>query len=288
MARYDRTFLVPYLQDICALHLAKKKINERIEESVSEIERIQQEVVEGVCLPLMEEHKTFTFGHMSGAAIWGLVGLVVFAMCLSAGMGGLVAFLLITYGGIGFGIYLFISGRKENRKIDERNERRKAEYEMAKVTVLEETEDMVGGIRQRIEFFKSEIAKIDDLLQKLYSANVIPRWYRDIYPAVYLDDWFSNGRSDDLDMALNTFVLEQIKEKLDVIIKNQTEELLNQRIIIANQYKAMEQAERHHAALMNKLDEIQTLDEERNTYLSMISANTATSAFFAEATYLRY
>ena len=69
--------------------------------------------------------------------------------------------------------------------------------------------------------------------------------------------------------------------------KKLAEELINQRIMIANQNKSMEQRERHHRALMSKLDEIQATNEERNCYLQMIEANTAVDSFFAHASYLR-
>ena len=268
------------------MHLTKKKVHALIEEEEKNIERIQEDALSRVQPPEMESHKTLTVGHGCGVVAWALLALVFFVGSLFSGMSGLGLFLLITYGGIGFMVYLFMAGRKKNKEADVRNEERKQDYAMAQSMALVEAEPAVNEIKGRIDFYGREIARIEGLLQELYSANVIPRWYRDIYPAVYLDDWFSNGRSDDLDMALNTFVLETIKEKLDVIISNQAEELINQRIMIANQQKAMEQQERHHQELMDRLDTMQTTNEERNTYLRLINANTAPSAFYSRATYL--
>ena len=63
--------------------------------------------------------------------------------------------------------------------------------------------------------------------------------------------------------------------------------ILNQRIMIANQNKSIEQQERHNQVLRSKLDRIQASNEERNMYLGMIEANTRADAFFSAATYLK-
>lgn len=295
MARYDRTFLVPYLNDICTLQLSKKKVKEKIEEERAKIEQIKQKAMDAVPMP---EMAALTKNDASCGAI--LLGLLVEVMALGALLKMFLSFssLAKVLGYLALGLVLSISGwiimgsssarrARNNEKTILQNEERLKAYEQAKIAAVKDAQPYLSVVEGRIEFYNDEIAKIDGLLQELYDARVIAKWYRDLYPAVYLDDWFSNSRSDDLDMALNTFVLEEIKEKLDVIIKNQGEELINQRIMIANQEKSMEQREEHHRALMSKLDEIQATNEERNSYLRMINANTATSAFFAEASYLR-
>ena len=93
--------------------------------------------------------------------------------------------------------------------------------------------------------------------------------------------------ADDLDHALSMFVLEEIKAKLDRIIENQKEIIFNQYQIASNQQKFMEQQQRHSAMMHAKLDQIQANNEERNAYLHMIESNTATTAFFATADYIR-
>lgn len=291
MARYDRMFLVPYLNDICTLQLSKKKIADKIKGEQQKIEQIKEDAIRTVAMPEME-----ALGKESSwRAILLCLGAYFLAACFC-----IAGFLNFDYFFICLLVALILACsplfivigdmkrcKKENVAIQLRNEERVKLYERQKVTALNNASPFVNIVEGRIAFFEEEIQKIDKLLDELYSARVIPRWYRDLYPAVYLDDWFSNGRSDDLDMALNTFVLEEIKDKLDVIIRNQGEALINQRIMIANQHKAMEQRERHHQELMCKLDAIQTTNEERNSYLQMINANTATNAFYVQATYLR-
>lgn len=176
---------------------------------------------------------------------------------------------------------------RKNAEIKKHNDELERDYALQQVAAMTLVMPRVKQVEQRIQYLANECGKIDKLLTQNYSLNVIPGWYRDMYAAVYLYDWFSNSYSDDLDMALNTFVLEQIKEKLDIIIRNQSEELLNQRIIIANQNESMRQAGQHHAELMNKLNQMHAAGEERKTYLEMIERNTAIDAYFSMATYLR-
>ena len=133
----------------------------------------------------------------------------------------------------------------------------------------------------------NEINRINTVLNRVYNANVIPYQYRNMYASVYLYDYFSGSREDDLALALNTFVLEQIKERLDVIIEQQSEMILNQRIMIAKQEKTIQLQQAHTAMMQNKLNQIVASNEERNQYLRMIEGNTAATAYFAAADYIR-
>lgn len=289
MARYDRTFLVPYLNDICTLHLSKKKVNDKIEEERRKIERIKENAIKKVPEPEMERIKKDepTVGAILLAMALIAISPVMMIMTLWEGVAYAIIGLGCLGGGYAVGICSYRNQKKENVSARRRNAEREQQYQQDKDAAVNGVAPIIREIERRIEFYVDEIEQMDALLTDLYSAKVISRKYRDLYPAVYLDDWFSNSHSDDLDIAVNTLVLEQIKDKLDVIIKNQGEELINQRIMIANQVKTMEQQERHHQALMSKLDEMQVTNEERNSYLQMINANTATSAFFARASYLR-
>ncbi len=132
-----------------------------------------------------------------------------------------------------------------------------------------------------------EIKKIDALLGKVYSVNIIPSQYRDIYSVVYLYDLFSTSRLTDLDAALTLFVLEQIKSKLDEIILNQSTMILNQQIMIANQMKTLEQQQHHQNEMVAKLNRLSLIEEEHIIYLDMIERNTEATAYFSAATYLQ-
>lgn len=287
MARYNRTFLVPYLNDICTLHLSKKRLLSRIEQAQREIDQIREEAISKVAPPRFEVKKNGELiGRMSIAM---LLLLPVIPLLIMSVVNGVFFVFSVVLGAAGIMLQMrtFRADKRADEELAARNAEIEKEHYLAQMVAIEEAEPFLSAFKDKIDFYRNEIKRIEDLLAKLYGANVIPGWYRDLYPAVYLDDWFTNSRADDLDVALGMLVLEQIKDKLDVIIRNQADQLINQRIMIANQERMMEQAERHHKALMSKLDDILESNEERNTYLQMINGHTATSAFFAEASYLR-
>lgn len=142
-------------------------------------------------------------------------------------------------------------------------------------------------IESEIGKLNNEIKHTQRLLDDAYRVNIIPTHYRNKYAALFLYDWFNTGGSDDLDMALNMFVLEEIKEKLDMIIRNQSTIILNQRIMQAQQQKTIEQQNEHNRLMRNKLDQLCISSQEHNRYLSMIESNTAATAYFAAADYLK-
>lgn len=293
MARYDREFLVPYLEDICALELSKQKIGNMIEASKKEIDVIEKTALRKVEAPKLEAYKTDEDGTGCGASVFGCVcGLAGVGFFLFGSFSGIVERLVWSLMLIGLAIYLLFCSSNakdsENAQIRERNNEKEQEYAISQLAALTVVEPELNAIKARINTLKGEMEnKVDALLEQQYSINVIPGWYRNLYSAVYLYDWFSNSRADDLDVALNTLVLEQIKDRLDTIIRNQGDMIINQRIMIANQVQMMEQAEKHHAALMEKLNRIEISNEERNMYLSMIESNTAANAYFAAAHYLK-
>ena len=108
-----------------------------------------------------------------------------------------------------------------------------------------------------------------------------------MYVAVYLYDWFSTSMADDLDMALNMYVLEEIKDRLDQIIDMLYESLVNQRMMLNNQMKTLEQQEQYHTDMIDKLNRLQLSAAEHSAYLGMIEANTSAMAYFSAAEYIR-
>lgn len=292
MARYDREFLVPYLEDICALQLSKKKIVGMIASSHKEIKKINDSALKNVGEPDLEAYKEpgdATVGEI-GTGCFGMVCLISSLITFFVGIVEppfLVLAAVLFVLGISTTNNFMSAEDTANEKIKERNDEKERDHAVKQMAALVVAEPQVNAVKDRIRFLEGEIRRIDQLLERAYSINILPRWYRDLYSAVYLYDWFSNSRADDLDMALNTLVLEQIKDRLDTIIRNQGEQIINQRIMIANQHKAMEQADCHHAALMARLDRIEATNEDRNMYLSMIEANTAANAYFTAANYLK-
>ena len=103
--------------------------------------------------------------------------------------------------------------------------------------------------------------------------------------AVYLYRYFSSSREDDVDSVLKTFILEEIKAKLDQIISMQSEIILNQERMMANQRTSLEAQRQHQQYMESKARQIASSIDEQNTYMEMTAANTAATAYFAAANY---
>lgn len=292
MAKYNREFLVPYLQNICALHLAYQKLNKEVNEWNNIIKQLEVGQINHKPKEPVEENP-YTTGRIS-CIVFGILGVlssfVVFVDAPDDEVGLRFFLFLITFLGSIFLFIVFPIGLIKSTKAENIERVRKYQYEVAfynEVNELNESKKsrIPASIEHR-DFWSQELQQVKQLLRHAYSANIIPSRYRDTYVAVYLYDWFSTSQADDLDMALNMFVLEEIKEKLDIIIARQSESILNQRIMLANQQKSLEQQQRHSAMMRSKLNRIAASNEERNIYLSMIESNTAATAYFAAADYI--
>lgn len=298
MARMNREILVPYLQDVCALHLAKKKYQDQIAALHAEAGAVRAGAV--LRRPPMQEKvsgSVFLLGAILGgyAAVFGLmIGVpAVFLEEIGLGEGGLSSFGSILLVG-GFitacvcGVLHLLTQPFINDRIEQKNQQDLRNWALQSSRRRASAEAQCDTISNQIRDVERQISVIDGLLAKAYNANLIPSRYRDIYAAVYLYDWFSTGMSDDMDMALNTYVLEQIKSRLDTIIRNQAEQIINQRTIIANQARTMNMIERNALQMRAKVSRMNESLEKQNMYLKMIDSNVAATRYFAEETYKKW
>lgn len=286
MARYNRDFLVPYLRNICALHMAKDRIWEWKYQVSKQKDELRYKG--GIQKP---EKPTAEYpmgcGSFFALAVLFLVFIIFF---MEIDRHGQVAMWVM--GIISCVCIAYIIGHScvvHKRNIRRENEYQDAcnAYEVRSAEIARSTAEQRKKYDQQLAAYSREIKRIQNLLDKLYRINVIPSMYRDSYAAVYLYDWFSTGRADDLDHALSMYVLEEIKSRLDSIIDNQSQMILNQQIIMANQMQSLEQRRQHENMMRMKLDRLQATADERLDYERMIEGNTSTMAFFATADYLR-
>ena len=79
-----------------------------------------------------------------------------------------------------------------------------------------------------------ELNWLGQLLSRGYAVDLIPLQYRTPRCIFYLYNWFRAGTSDDLSIALNTFMHESA-ERLDRLMSRQGREILKQRTALARQ-----------------------------------------------------
>lgn len=307
MARYDRAFLKPYIKSIFASELAVMRIGEQIRQYEERIQYLK--AGPRLRYPQLAQHEDesgegclFMWVPWLGVTyvvimfLWGIGCLcqsIEWGEMDEAGL-GIIALFLNT---LIFGwpsVHAIRKDRKNRETARRMNEQKDFEYSLAVeqyeqawreeyVLIQKELEQLEPQLQRWRERYK----KANDVRAALYDANVIPRRYRDLYAAAYLFDWFIFSEEDDLTVALNLYLLEQIKERLDELIRIKKEELINERIIIANQRQSMEQAERYHREMVDKLEKMHASDQERNAYLRMMEADMEADAFFTAANYFK-
>lgn len=297
MAKYNREFLVPYLHDVCALHLADFELCGKMFKTQRQILQLNHgEELEPPEEPELEDAWniiTVPCAVIGGFELFGGGAITLGAIFRQIEPG--FVFLGLISVAIGLVIWKYLVSpaiymSKVNEALIEQYQKDLVQYKIDLKQVERENDEArkrIPELERRLEAYSNERKKIGTVLKRVYSANVLPSQFRDMYSAVYLYDYFSNSRADDLDQVLNTFVLEQIKDKLDDIIENQRISILNQRLIIQNQRQAMEEQRIHNEYMRKKVCQISASIEEQNQYLAMIEANSAANAYFAAAHYLK-
>lgn len=285
MAKYDREFLVPYLHSLCALHIAEKKLLDHCKELATYRDQIKAGT--NLPYPARRPDEPLVTGSIFAALAFGCICLIPCILCIAWGplWGALLSGT--------FSIFLFwisigsiIDTKHQNEANHQAYQRAYSEYHRVQKADEKEREKL-PAIQEKLDKGIQDGRRITALIQETYNANVIPSRYRGFYPAVYLYDWFNTSRADDMDAALNMYVLEEIKSRLDDIISNQSEMILNQRVMIASQERSMEIQQTTAQKLHAKLDRIEASDEERNSYLKMIQSDVATNEFFASWNYFK-
>ena len=103
------------------------------------------------------------------------------------------------------------------------NDKKRVELELAEKDKLE----------KEIADICKELNEAENLLGKSYNVNIIPKQYRDIYSIFYLYEYLSTSQ-ESLQSALLHYNLEEIKTKIDEIIRQQSEIILQQAIQTAH------------------------------------------------------
>ncbi|MGN1307515.1 MAG: hypothetical protein ACI4V3_07580 [Faecousia sp.] len=290
MAHLNRDFLVPYLQDVCAVELMIEKLTSEKEKAQNRIQKIKSD---NTCprpcrrTPKVDGWDAEQVGGMFGLGFVGMIIGIVLSLIFKWYRSPWS--LLAVLGPYPLVFFLTIWSHHSERIAaeewcDEDFRQQEAEYANS-MLALEKARPEIKRLESRIAALKIDLDKAKRLRTKLYNVNVIPDGYRNIYAAVFLYRYFSTSRADDIDAVLQTLILEEIKAKLDQIISMQSEIILNQERMIANQRASLESQRKHQAYMENKARQIASSIEEQNIYMEMTAANTAATAYFAAANY---
>ncbi len=290
MSKLDRTFLVPYLQNLCATELHIKKLKHDIKDSEYAINRIYNEYNCAHPYPHKYKLEEITFEDIFNTFLVSCVlsGIILVLSIIFKWIVSPVSFFAMLSTFPILMIITFIS-----RAVEKHNGQNDYDEQYAQNMViykecmkkLEEHRPRINELEQHIKYCTNEIQKAEMLLNELYSVNVIPMQYRGMYSTVYLHNLFSTSMEDDVIAALQLFVLEEIKAKLDHIIYMCSESILNQQIMIANQNKSLEMQQEHQAIMEQRAKEIAHNQEEQTTYMRMIASDVSSMSYYAACEY---
>lgn len=128
MAKYNRDFLVPYLENLCALLMAERKLEFRIRD-----ERYRYEdcnVQRTVSRP--SDFNTYELETIGSMGVFGIIlvcmGLYVLVFDIFNGFFTGSTFLVSMFG-VGFGGFCFYNGYQKRLEEKARNESKHAQYE---------------------------------------------------------------------------------------------------------------------------------------------------------------
>jgi hypothetical protein len=292
MASLNREFLVPYLQNVCSLHLALRKV----EQKIRKINYLIFEAENGVTVEkpqrrehVVEKNRTYYAVTAIGCVVSVFSGMF-FALNI---IGGTQIGLPWTVAGMAVGILLLVlpqlvanAHREQNRKIDQEFDREFDRYRAELAEAVEKSAHTVSKLKLRLQEWEQEKRRVDELLQMAYSANLIPMPYRNIYSALYLYEWICTSRLDDLNVALLTFDIEKCREKLNHIILTQSDAVLFHTKSVADQSKTFVAQKQQEVIMRSKLETMGCVGEERELYETVLEVNLDATAYFAAADYL--
>lgn len=287
MAGWNRDFLMPYLQNVCSLHLVLRKIEQKMR-------KINYLIFEAENGPAVEPPQRRECVSEKNRVYYTLtaVGCAVTAFCvmfLLLNILGETRFGLIwTAAGIVLGVLLLVlpqllanHRQKINFRIDAEYTRAYEQYRQAVEEAEERRAKTVAKLKQRLQELEQQNKQADSLLQMAYAVDLIPMAYRNIYYAVYLYEWICTSRSDDLDQALRSFDPETGKAKLEHIIVNQTDAILVHTRAVAAQYRTFVMQKQQELTLRARVAELVCGEAQREVYNTIVDVILAVGAFFA-------
>lgn len=179
-------------------------------------------------------------------SILGIVLMVIGALCFLGLLLPMISSAMVLMGLVfmAIGIPLFIAGKKQYKENQQKRDKYKIllkEYEQEieaynealikrQRNIDEETatnKELIDKINESKIDVNSEINKFHEMLDKAYSANIIPMQFRTIEGVYYLYDYLSTSNQT-LSEALMQANLEAIKQRLDDVIKLQSVNVIQQ------------------------------------------------------------
>lgn len=298
MANYDRQFLVPYLRDVCTSELICSKLENEIQLTKMHISNLNSALAKQYVTPPKPKQDHFVTDGSEYVPFF-VIGIIAVAIASFVWykLSWIELFAFVAVLGFIFGGFMIVCGIigyfEEKGQVEVKYQEALARYEQIK----NENEKMLSfqpKQRENLAKYQRELPKLESQLirarylrSSVYDVNVIPKQYRNIYAAYYLYDFFSSGRETDLEKVIQTFVLEEIKQRLDKIIVQNEQIILNQRVQMAMQEQQNCAIAENHREQMRRLAKMESNQELQLDYQRMIEKNQEVTNFILAADFYK-
>lgn len=292
MAQYNHEALVNYLRDVYSMELLVRKIQTDVQLLQDKINSEKTSISNAEQMPFPVEEEVSSPVDISPRLIFYFITLFIsFAFFNIPIIGTLIGVLGIIFSIIMLADSFMVSSddslarNKQEDFLKSQFKNNVMEYEQA----LKYAEFCKSDLPSQIADYNNSVSYLQEAeknLQQVYAVNIIPNKYRTIYVAYYLYDYISSCRETDVDRVLQTMLLEQIIAKLDKIIAQQEEIILNQRMQLAKQDYLIAQSKQQHTEQMKILYGLEKNQQIQNDYLAMTEANTRITNYFVTADYI--
>ena len=140
---------------------------------------------------------------------------------------------------------------------------------------------------QKSRFWQDEYHTVKTLLEDYYSANILPKSYRNIQSAYYLYEYMSTSRESLKDALLHEHMengIQRILQRLDQIIAQNEEIIFHLRIVEAQNQEMIDQ----NYKMISELDETKDIAGDVSKKIEVGNSYLRANTFFAAAEYLNY
>ncbi len=285
--KYDRQILLPYLEDVCVMELLCRKLSKEMDDAKRRAEQASQQVKEIYNIkaphePVREDYKTTGINWACFA-----IGLLGAFLVLAPNVPTFFRVLFAVWCALFmYWAFVGVSSAEEQYEaamLEYKQQKRHYDGQLVQKRTYEGT---YYALKKEYLALQQEYRNAEMLKTQLYGVNVIPSRYRTVHATYYLYDYFSSCQESDLDKVIQTMLLDEIIQRLDRVIEQQSEILLNQRHQLALQQLALEDANENHRQQMLALAQQEKNQAQQTEYLAMIEGNTRANAYFAAATWL--
>lgn len=313
----DRNALLLYLRDLRDLEIAKRKIKFILDNEKQIFEQKFDDLSRAKFTKVPDKESGWTIGRIVGAIFFlgiGLLGTLLFVYDIFFGsttravqtrtnkgifikyeevpigkhplfiIGAIGSFFLALIGLliIFYAIHETRNNKKSIIKAQNYNNNELARINGQKKASMQIQEQW----KQRADFLKSELSKVNLLLEQNYNFNIIPSQYRNLASIYYIYDYMSTSQESLKDTLIHEHMkngIQSILQKLDYIVEQNEEVIFQNRILEANNREIINQNE----AMLKSLRQTESNTAVAAQYAEISTYYNKVNAFFNYANYLQ-